>query len=312
MKQNTLYIFLLVFAISLMACNTGENAFDTREGNGLSGYGANPESHPYGSQYYGDGLNGSMNNDDNISSDKTTIPSDKYPETKAIQIQEAKYKFVVEGKHGGSGKKQWRHGQKGEIPNNQAGEETPQQGQPEQQEQPEQPEQPEQQEQNESPHQADPAPNQEPAQTEQQPQMESEGEGTGDNAAETDGISGPEARVIELTNEQRRNNGLPELEADTELSGVARRKSIDMQENNYFSHTSPTYGSPFDMIRDAGVSYNAAGENIAQGQQTPEQVVESWMNSEGHRANILSTDFTHIGVGYTEAGHHWTQMFISR
>ena len=85
-----------------------------------------------------------------------------------------------------------------------------------------------------------------------------------------------------------------------------------MQQNNYFSHASPTYGSPFDMMRDQGVSYRSAGENIAKGQRTPQEVVQAWMNSEGHRRNILSSDYTHIGVGYDPNGHHWTQMFIEK
>lgn len=121
-----------------------------------------------------------------------------------------------------------------------------------------------------------------------------------------------ETRVIELTNVERRNNGLADLQADSSLSGVAREKSHDMQKNNYFSHTSPTYGSPFDMMRDMGISFMAAGENIAMGQQTPEQVVEAWMNSEGHRRNILREDYTHIGVGYIPDGSYWTQMFIRK
>ena len=85
-----------------------------------------------------------------------------------------------------------------------------------------------------------------------------------------------------------------------------------MEQNNYFSHASPTYGSPFDMMRDQGVSYKSAGENIAKGQRTPQEVVQAWMNSEGHRRNILSNDYTHIGVGYDPNGHHWTQMFIEK
>jgi uncharacterized protein YkwD len=89
-------------------------------------------------------------------------------------------------------------------------------------------------------------------------------------------------------------------------------KSADMQQHDYFSHTNPTYGSPFDMMRDQGVSYRSAGENIAQGQRTPQEVVQAWMNSEGHRKNILSRDFTHIGVGHDPNGHHWTQMFIQK
>jgi len=119
-------------------------------------------------------------------------------------------------------------------------------------------------------------------------------------------------QVADLTNEQRRKNGLADLQLDTQLSQVAQTKSQDMQKNGYFSHTSPTYGSPFDMMRDFGVSYRTAGENIAQGQRTPQEVVNAWMNSAGHRQNILNSNFTHIGVGYEASGNHWTQMFIGK
>lgn len=125
-------------------------------------------------------------------------------------------------------------------------------------------------------------------------------------------LSAFESRVIDLTNEQRRKNGLSNLQPDTALSNVAQKKSNDMQAKNYFSHTSPTYGSPFDMMRDFGVTYNSAGENIAMGQQSAEEVVNAWMNSEGHRKNILSPNFTHIGVGHTGSGNYWTQMFIGK
>jgi uncharacterized protein YkwD len=83
-----------------------------------------------------------------------------------------------------------------------------------------------------------------------------------------------------------------------------------MADNFYFSHTSPTYGSPFQMIRAFGLTYRTAGENIAYGYPTPQAVVNSWMNSEGHRKNILNPSFTQIGVGYVSQGNHWTQMFI--
>lgn len=91
---------------------------------------------------------------------------------------------------------------------------------------------------------------------------------------------------------------------------VAEAKSADMASNNYFSHTSPTYGSPFDRIKAAGINYRAAGENIAQGQRTPQQVVQAWMQSPGHRQNILNANYTHIGVGFVEDGYYWTQQFI--
>ena len=111
---------------------------------------------------------------------------------------------------------------------------------------------------------------------------------------------------------QTKKNGLPALTADTKLNSVAQAKSTDMHKNNYFSHTSPTYGSPFDMMRDQGVSYKSAGENIAQGQRTPQEVVQAWMNSEGHRRNILNSNYNHIGVGFDPNGYHWTQMFIEK
>lgn len=121
-----------------------------------------------------------------------------------------------------------------------------------------------------------------------------------------------EQEVIRLTNIERQKAGLKPLIEDWELSRVARHKSMDMAQLNYFSHTSPTYGSPFDMIKAYGLTYRSAGENIAKGQRTPQQVVRAWMNSSGHRANILNSSYTHIGVGYEANGHYWTQMFISK
>lgn len=119
-----------------------------------------------------------------------------------------------------------------------------------------------------------------------------------------------ENEVIRLVNEIRSEKGLPTLRANWELSRIARFKSRDMVENRYFSHTSPTYGSPFQMIRSFGLSFKSAGENIAYGQRTPQAVVNAWMNSSGHRANILNASYTQIGVGYVAEGHYWTQMFI--
>ena len=119
-----------------------------------------------------------------------------------------------------------------------------------------------------------------------------------------------EQEVIRLVNEIRVQNGLSALTYNWELSRVARYKSQDMVDNRYFSHTSPTYGTPFQMIRSFGLSYRSAGENIAYGQRTPQAVVNAWMNSSGHRANILSSSYTQIGVGYVANGHYWTQMFI--
>ena len=88
---------------------------------------------------------------------------------------------------------------------------------------------------------------------------------------------------------------------------LARLKSEDMKNNNYFDHTSPTYGSPFEMMQQFGISYGTAGENISKGKKTAEEVMSSWMNSPGHRANILSQNYKYIGVGLL--GDLWTQMF---
>lgn len=123
-------------------------------------------------------------------------------------------------------------------------------------------------------------------------------------------VTSYETEVIRLVNEIRRENGLNPLTANWELSRVARYKSQDMADNRYFSHTSPTYGSPFQMIKAFGLSYRTAGENIAMGYSTPQAVVDGWMNSSGHRANILNASYTQIGVGYVVQGHYWTQMFI--
>lgn len=125
-------------------------------------------------------------------------------------------------------------------------------------------------------------------------------------------ITSFEQQVIDLTNEKRASRGLKPLTANWELSRVARYKSQDMVNNKYFSHTSPTYGSPFNMIKNFGIKYRSAGENIAYGQRTPEQVVNSWWNSAGHRANMLNANYTDIGVGYVSNGNYWTQMFIQK
>lgn len=125
-------------------------------------------------------------------------------------------------------------------------------------------------------------------------------------------VSSYEKEVVRLVNEIRAENGLAPLTYDWELSRVARYKSQDMKDNRYFSHTSPVYGSPFQMIKNFGISYRTAGENIAKGYATPKAVVDGWMNSSGHRANILNSSFTRIGVGYVADGRYWTQMFIGK
>lgn len=123
-------------------------------------------------------------------------------------------------------------------------------------------------------------------------------------------VSSYESEVIRLVNEIRQKNGLRPLTANWELSRVARYKSQDMRDNGYFSHNSPTYGTPFQMLSAFGLSYRTAGENIAKGYASPQAVVNGWMNSSGHRANILNGSYTQIGVGYVSGGNYWTQLFI--
>ena len=121
-----------------------------------------------------------------------------------------------------------------------------------------------------------------------------------------------ETEVVRIVNQRRAEHGLKPLTQDWQLSRVARYKSQDMKDLGYFSHTSPTYGSPFQMMKSFGISYRTAGENIAKGYASPEAVVNAWMNSPGHRANILNSTYTHIGVGFVSSGNYWTQMFISK
>ncbi|EON70145.1 SafA/ExsA family spore coat assembly protein [Lysinibacillus sphaericus] len=121
-----------------------------------------------------------------------------------------------------------------------------------------------------------------------------------------------EQEVVKLVNAERAKAGLSALKEDWELSRVAKYKSQDMHDKKYFDHTSPTYGTPFTMMKNFGISYKSAGENIAKGQRSAAEVVKAWMNSEGHRANIMSKNFTHIGVGYVAEGNYWTQMFTQK
>ena len=128
-------------------------------------------------------------------------------------------------------------------------------------------------------------------------------------------FSSYQQQVLDLVNAERTKRGIAALTLDSSLSSVATKKSQDMVNKNYFDHTSPTYGSPFDMMKQFGISYRTAGENIAKGQKTPQEVVTAWMNSEGHRKNILNPDFTNLGVGIAKDSNgttYWTQMFIGK
>lgn len=128
-----------------------------------------------------------------------------------------------------------------------------------------------------------------------------------------DDIKALETEVIRLVNVERSKAGVPALSTNNKLSDVARIKSRDFVNNNYFSHNSPTYGSPFDMIKSFGISYTSAAENLASGHRSAAEAMNSWMNSSGHRTNILNPTYNQIGVGVardSKGNLYWTQMFI--
>ena len=140
-----------------------------------------------------------------------------------------------------------------------------------------------------------------------------------DNNTSNDNVTGEFAafqkEVVRLVNVERQKQGLGKLSLNAKLSNVATLKSQDMINKNYFYHTSPTYGSPFDMMKQFNISYKTAGENIAKGQKTPAEVVKAWMNSQGHRENILNKNYTEIGIGVAKDANgtlYWTQMFIGK
>lgn len=165
------------------------------------------------------------------------------------------------------------------------------------------------QEQAQAPEQSEQA--QAPEQTQQNTKAQ-QSENT-DKAEQTKDASQFEQKVVDLVNQEREKQGLKSLTLNKKLSDVARTKSKDMMDKGYFDHNSPTYGSPFDMMKQFGIEYTTAGENIAKGQQSPEDVMNAWMNSDGHRKNILNPDFTEIGVGYVKGDTtYWTQQFIGK
>ena len=127
-------------------------------------------------------------------------------------------------------------------------------------------------------------------------------------------MNSDEKEVFDLINKQRTQNGLSSLKENMELQRVAKIKAQDMVNNNYFSHTSPTYGSPFDMLKSFKISYNTAGENIA-GNSSNSDAVTAWMNSPGHRANILNSSFNQTGIGVVKGSRYekiYVQMFIGK
>lgn len=147
------------------------------------------------------------------------------------------------------------------------------------------------------------------------PQSSSSGSGSSSgNTSTTSGLTADEQEVFNLINAQRTAAGLSALKIDEELQNVATVKAKDMVDNNYFSHNSPTYGTPFNMIKNYGITYKAAGENIA-GNSTNKGAVNAWMNSSGHKANILNSNYNYTGIGVVSSpkyGKIYVQMFIGK
>jgi len=137
--------------------------------------------------------------------------------------------------------------------------------------------------------------------------------GSGSNTT-TSSLNANEQEVFNLINAKRTANGLSVLKVDSEVQRVARIKAQDMVDNNYFSHTSPIYGSPFDMLKSFGISYKAAAENIA-GNSSNSAAVNAWMNSSGHKANILNGNYNYTGIAVVKSskyGYVYVQMFIKK
>lgn len=152
------------------------------------------------------------------------------------------------------------------------------------------------------------------------PTSNNTGSGTSSGGSSSSGtttsgtMTADEQEVFNLINKQRTNNGLVALKVDSEVQRVAKIKAQDMVDNNYFSHTSPIYGSPFNMLTNFKVSYKSAAENIA-GNSSNSVAVTAWMNSSGHKANILNSSYNYTGIGVVSSktyGKIYVQMFIGK
>lgn len=149
-----------------------------------------------------------------------------------------------------------------------------------------------------------------PPEEETPPAEEAPPQETPDESEESGDVQEAAEAVASLVNAARRDAGLSELELDADLCAAAQARAQEIAQS--FSHTRPDGSSCFTVLEEFGISYRAAGENIAMGQRTPEEVMDGWMNSSGHRANILNGTFTSIGVGYYVDGAgaaHWVQIF---
>ncbi|MBO8187534.1 CAP domain-containing protein [Streptomyces spirodelae] len=130
-------------------------------------------------------------------------------------------------------------------------------------------------------------------------------------ATPASGSSGLQGQIVELVNKERAKAGCKPVTVDARLTKAAEAHSEDMAEHSNMSHTGSDGSSPDERIERAGYSWSTYGENVAYGYSSPESVMEGWMNSSGHRANILNCDFKEIGVSHAQPGHYWTQDFAT-
>lgn len=127
-------------------------------------------------------------------------------------------------------------------------------------------------------------------------------------------LTSDELELLNLINNERNKENLPNLEIDEEIQNVARLKAQDLAQNNYFSHISPTYGTPFEMLKNNSISYKTASENIA-GNSSISGAVESWLNSDSHKKNILSNDYNYTGIAVVDSiayGKIIVELFVGR
>ena len=132
--------------------------------------------------------------------------------------------------------------------------------------------------------------------------------------ASSNDITQHESKLLSLINTKRKKNNLSALKIDKELQNVARLKANDLVDNNYFSHISPIYGTPFEMLKSNKISYKTASENIA-GNPSISGAFDSWMKSESHKNNILSNDYNYTGLAVVDSiayGKIIVELFIGK
>ena len=124
-----------------------------------------------------------------------------------------------------------------------------------------------------------------------------------------------EKRLLDLINEKRLKLGFKQLLIDQTLSNAAQIKSIDMKENGYVAHNSPTYGDANSMLKELKISFQTVKESIGAGHDSAEEIFSSWLNSPVNRANVLNKEATYIGIGYSSGGihgHYWTILIVEK